>query len=48
MDVKTTFLHGDFKEVIYMTLDQSTMLKKVQRIINFQIKKVFIWSHTVS
>jgi hypothetical protein len=46
MDVKTTFLHGDLKEKIYMTQLEHYVEKG--KFIGFQVKKVFIWYQIVS
>lgn len=47
MVVKTTFLHGDLKEEIYITQPKHYIEKRKESLV-CKLKKVFIWSQTIS
>jgi hypothetical protein len=47
MDVKTKFLHGEFKEDMYMT-QPSHHIGKGNESLVWKLKKFFIWSQIPS
>jgi hypothetical protein len=46
LDVKTTFLHGDLEEDIYM--EQSDGFIFPGKSVSMQIKEIIIWFETIS
>ena len=47
MNVKTTFLHGDLEEEIYMKQTEQFVVKGKKECV-CRLKKVFVWVKTVT
>eukprot|EP00253_Pinus_taeda_P035248 PITA_35248 len=48
MDVKTTFLHGDLEEEIYMKQPEGFAVKGKKERTGMQVKEVSVWVKTVT